>query len=104
MFRFLSLAAFGLFVSTSAMAAEIVITQSDSKFSEKKVTLKAGDSIKFVNEDEVAHNVHSTTDGHEFDTGSMQPGSDFAQTFAAAGKVKIRCAIHPKMKMTVMVE
>lgn len=96
------------FVCLSATAAtaagSMTISQKDNTFSEKKVTIAAGESITFSNEDEVTHNIHSQTEGSEFDSGSMKPGENFTQTFANAGKVKVRCAIHPKMKMTVMVE
>lgn len=88
----------------TANADEVVIYQKDKMFSEKKITLKVGDTIKFVNADSTVHNVHSATRGHEFDLGAQQPGIDMTHTFSAQGKAKVRCAIHPKMKMSVVVE
>jgi plastocyanin len=91
-------------LAPAAFATEIVINQKEKQFSEKSVTLKAGDSIKFVNDDDIAHDVHSATAGYEFDLGSQQPGTAASYTFANPGTVKVRCAIHPKMKLDVVVE
>ena len=91
-------------LAPSVHAEEVVINQNNKRFSEKKVTLKVGDTIRFVNADSTVHNVHSATRGHEFDLGAQQPGNDMTHTFSAQGKANVRCAIHPKMKMSVVVE
>ncbi len=91
-------------LAPSVHANEVVINQNDKMFSEKKVTLKVGDTIKFVNSDSTIHNVHSATRGHEFDLGAQQPETEIVHRFSKRGKAKVRCAIHPKMKMSVIVE
>ena len=96
--------AFALSLAQSAVAAEIVVKQGNKKFEPNKVTLKVGDSIKFVNDDTITHNVHSRSPGHKFDLGGQKPGTSVTHKFTKAGKVKIRCAIHPKMKLTVTVK
>ena len=87
-----------------AQASEVVIDQQNKEFSQKSVTIKVGDSLKFVNKDDIVHEVHSSTDGYDFDLGAQKPGSDTTYTFDKPGKVKVRCAIHPKMKLEVTVE
>lgn len=84
-------------------AAEIVLTQKDKKFDKSEVSIKKGDAIKFVNADSIAHNVHSRSAPDKFDLGAQKPGADLKHTFDKAGKFKVRCAIHPKMKVTVKV-
>lgn len=90
--------------AAGAIAAQTTITQKGKKFSEKSIEVAAGSAIEFVNDDDITHNVYSRSKGNEFDLGAQEPGSNMAYTFANAGKVKVRCAIHPKMKMTVMVK
>jgi plastocyanin len=90
--------------AANAMAAQVVVTQKGRKFSEKKIELNVGGSIKFVNDDDVTHNIHSTTKGHAFDIGAQKPGKTVVHTFGKAGKIKLRCAIHPKMKIKVTVK
>ncbi len=84
-------------------AAEIVLTQKAKKFDQKTVSIKKGDTIKFVNEDSITHNIHSRSPGGKFDLGAQKPGTVSKHTFDKAGKFKVRCAIHPKMKVTVTV-
>ena len=87
-----------------AHATEVVIDQQNKEFSQKSVSIKVGDSMKFVNKDDMVHDVHSTSDGYDFDLGAQKPGSETSYTFDKPGKVKVRCAIHPKMKLEVTVE
>jgi plastocyanin len=94
----------GVFLAPAVFANEVVISQENKTFSEKSISIKSGDSVKFVNKDDIVHDVHSTTDGYDFDLGSQQPGTETSYTFAQPGKVKVRCAIHPKMKLEVTVE
>lgn len=87
-----------------AIADEMTITQQDKKFSESDVTIKAGDSITFVNNDTVTHNIYSRSKGSRFDSGAQAPNDSLTHQFSSPGQVKIRCAIHPRMKLTVNVE
>ena len=93
-----------LFGFTSAFAADHEVIEKAKKFEPKKLSIKAGDTLTFVNTDGYVHNVHSKSEGNEFDIGAQDSGASDSVTLANPGKVKIRCAIHPKMKMTVMVE
>ena len=47
------------------------------------------------------HNVYARTPGHQFDMGARAPGQADTVRFARPGTVEIRCAIHPKMRLTV---
>ena len=87
-----------------AFAEELTITQEGKAFSEKNVTIEVGDRINFVNNDRTTHNIYSRTKGHQFDVGAQRPGTSETHTFLTPGEVKIRCAIHPRMKLTVKVE
>ena len=87
----------------TANAAEHVVTQKAKKFDQKKMTISKGDTIKFVNADSITHNVHSRSAPDKFDLGAQKPGTASSHTFDKAGKFKVRCAIHPKMKVTVKV-
>ena len=60
-------------------------------------------SIKFVNADKMGHNINSKG-ADSFDLGLQKPGADMSRKFAKAGKYKLRCTIHPKMKLKVTVK
>ena len=86
-----------------ALASQQTITQKVKDVSESEVTIKTGDTIVFVNDDNVSHNILSTSPGNEFNLGSQRPGTSTPVTFNREGQVNIMCAIHPLMKMQVKV-
>jgi plastocyanin len=87
----------------TALAAERSIFQKGKLFSENVLSIKKGDTLLFVNDDNVAHNVMSTSPGNEFNLGSQLPGVATPVTFNATGEVDVVCAIHPRMHLTVNV-
>lgn len=88
---------------TAGYAADRSIRQKGKVFSEAEVTIKKGETLVFVNDDNIAHNVLSTSAAHKFNLGLIQPGHSTPVTFKNAGDLNILCAIHPTMKMVVKV-
>ena len=66
-FGTLSAIALAILSAFPLLAADHEITQQDRHFSQTEITIKVGDTISFKNDDEVTHNVFSTTPGMEFD-------------------------------------
>jgi len=89
--------------SVVALAAATSSSQKGRAFSEAAVTIKKGETLVFVNDDNIAHNIMSTTAGNEFNLGSQAPGASSPVTLNSAGEVNVLCAIHPRMKMSVTV-
>ena len=92
---------FGL--SAIAFAAETTINQKGRVFSSETVTAKKGEALIFLNDDNIPHNIMSSTPGNAFNLGLQPPGAMTPVTFNEPGEVKVICAIHPRMKMTVTV-
>lgn len=92
-----TLGAISALASTSHM-----VSQADKAFSTKKMSIVAGDSITFVNEDKVKHNI--VIKKMDVSSGIQAPGEKVDVTFDQNGKFKVRCGIHPKMKVTVVVK
>ena len=83
---------------TEAKAKEIADDRDEiKKYSFSELKIKTGDTIEFVNSDSVKHNVF-LEDTFNF---VQPPGSKDKQQFKKAGSYEVRCAIHPKMKITV---
>jgi plastocyanin len=86
-------------------AAGLTIEQSGQQFSEKSVSVKTGDSVTFANHDDVTHNINVIDDDDDAaDLGLQKPGQSLIYKFDKSGKFKIRCSIHPAMKMSVAVK
>lgn len=83
---------------------EHVVSQKNKAFSVKKLTIKVGDTIKFVNDDNFAHNVFSLSAPKSFDLGSFGNGGSKSVTFDKPGKVEVECAVHPDMRLDVEVQ
>jgi len=86
-------------------AGNLTVDQSGQQFSEKSVSLKPQDTLTFANHDDVTHNVSIVDDDDEaVDLGLQKPGQSLSHLFDKAGRFKVRCSIHPSMKMTVNVK
>src|SRR5437016_5006420 len=105
MIRIISLIFMACFVAAAAVpVGQHTIAQKNKTFSAEEITVKKGDSIVFKNDDDVTHNVFSNSKGNEFNLKAQSPGAEAPITFKTEGVVEIRCAFHPKMKMTVTVK
>ena len=90
-------------LTAMAYAAQHTIGEKGKVFSKSELAIKVGDVVVFENDDNVAHNVMSNTEGNKFNLGLIKPGSATPVTFKTPGDVKIICAIHPSMKLTIKV-
>jgi plastocyanin len=91
-----------LLSSVAASGGEVLVTQKDKTFSATEITVKTTDSVIFRNDDSVAHNVFSKDAA--FNLKIQPPGDKKAVTFDKPGTYQVRCAIHPKMMLTVTVK
>jgi plastocyanin len=87
----------------AARPAPIVVRQQHKLFSRSELTVAAGDSLTFVNDDDVSHNVFSSTSGFRFNLKRQAPGTSVSVPFTSKGVAQIRCAFHPTMTLTVTV-
>ena len=97
-------AMFILPVATATAAEQHTISQKKKRFDPKLLEAKVGDSVVFINDDRYAHNLFSDTPGFEFDVRKQMPGDKHRMALEKRGEFKIRCVIHPRMKMTVNVK
>jgi plastocyanin len=94
----------GAIVAAQA-AATITVVQRGLLLDRSSATVAKGDRIIFTNEDDVIHNIHIFgPDDYEKDLGLQKPGAKLSYIFDKTGLVKVRCNIHPSVKMTVTVK
>ena len=79
------------------------IIQKNIGFAPAEYRGKVGEAITFVNEDPFGHNAYSATAGGVFDIGLQGTGERKPIRFSAAGTFEVRCRIHPKMKMQIVI-
>lgn len=86
--------------STGTEGAQVVI--SNYAYEPAEVTIKAGESVTWTNEDSVRHNAAS--DENAFEGPLLSKGESYTFTFDAPGTYPYHCTPHPYMKATVIVE
>lgn len=91
------------FVAAAAYGAQVSVTEKGKVFSQSEISIKVGDTVLFVNDDDISHNVMSTNSENKFNLGLLPPGNSTPVTFNSPGSIVVLCAIHPTMKMTVNV-
>jgi plastocyanin len=89
--------------AATAWAATLTVEQRDRSFGVAKLEVKVGDTLTFVNNDIYGHNVYSDTKDAEFDIGLQEPGETLDVKFDQAVIAKVRCRIHPRMRLQVTV-
>jgi plastocyanin len=94
----------GLVVAVPA-ATTITIIQRRLALDRASVSLTRGDRLNFSNDDDVIHNIHIFGPGSEesADLGLQKPGKMLSYKFDKAGAYRVRCNIHPSVKMAVTV-
>lgn len=96
-------AALALLAAGPLAAAEHTVSQKGKSFTTQELKIRIGDKVAFRNDDPFVHNVFSLTDPTSFDLGTYGSGASKSQLFDKEGRFEIECAIHPEMKMLVVV-
>ncbi len=81
-----------------------VLGQKDIRFNPHVLPVLVGTTVKFVNDDDVQHNVFTPSPaGDLFNLGTWLKGQSKTFTFAKMGKVEVLCNIHHEMRSFVLV-
>ena len=90
-------------VTASAVRAATVEVKIDNfTFNPQQITVKAGDTVTWINHDDIPHTVTSKT--MAFRSKAMDTDDKFSFTFATPGKFAYFCSLHPHMTGTIVVE
>jgi len=88
--------------ATAALAAEShEVSIANLQFKPASISIKAGDTIVWTNNDDRDHTVIST-DG-TFASDTIRRGESFSFKFDKPGKFTYGCKLHPRMKGVVIV-
>jgi plastocyanin len=82
--------------------ASMAVTIKDYAFTPATLTVPAGTTVTWTNNDPVPHTA-TASDG-SFDSGNLNPGQSFSFTFATPGSFSYVCQYHAGMKGTIVVQ
>ncbi len=86
----------------TGFAAQTDIDQVGQRFSQPSLRLERGDKVRFLNRDDVTHNISIIDrDDNAVDQGLQRPGQVIEAVFDKSGRFVVRCSIHPRMRMAI---
>ncbi|HVW66486.1 MAG TPA: cupredoxin family copper-binding protein [Candidatus Peribacteraceae bacterium] len=86
---------------SSAMTNGSSVTIQNFQFAPQSITIKAGTTVTWTNQDSVSHTVTGDNGGPA--SGGISQGQTYSYTFTTPGTFTYHCTFHPMMKGTVVV-
>src|SRR5579864_3984130 len=83
-------------------AKDTKVTIDNFTFAPQKLTVKAGTTITWVNQDDIPHTVVATS--LAFRSKALDTDDKFTFTFSTPGTYEYFCSLHPHMTGTIVVE
>jgi plastocyanin len=96
------LAPAAIFPTAFVRAAETEVNIDQFTFLPQRITVKAGTTVTWSNEDDVPHTVASSS--KVFKSKALDTGDKFSFTFTTPGTYAYICSVHPYMTGAVVVE
>jgi plastocyanin len=93
------LAALVVFLAASKPAA--TVTMNGSTYTPETITIAEGQSVEFINDDDLPHTVTATD--KSFDSGNLDARHSWTYTFKKAGTFVYGCTYHAWMHGTIKV-
>ena len=98
-----SLTAIALQRVTDASATATTVEIKEYQYTPSTVTIHAGETVTWINHDNVPHVVSSA--GNQFKKSTvLKTGQTFSHTFMATGTYSYFCSIHPRMTGKIIVK
>ena len=94
----------GALLAFGAVAAEEanVVTIDNFSFTAPELTVAVGTTVKWVNHDDIPHNVVASNKA--FRSKPLDTDDSYSFTFASAGSYDYFCGLHPKMQGKIIVQ
>ncbi|HEX2162151.1 MAG TPA: plastocyanin/azurin family copper-binding protein [Thermoleophilaceae bacterium] len=88
-----------------AAAKQVEIEVVDIDYEPKDETVPSGTTVKWTNTGDLPHTVTKQDGpGPDFDSGTMEPGDTYEETFTTPGKIAYHCTIHAGQDGSLTVE
>ena len=91
-----------VFAAAPARSAEMTVMIDNFTFNPPKLTVTAGTTVTWDNEDDIPHTVASSA--RVFRSRALDTGDKYSFTFATPGVYEYFCSLHPHMTGTIVVE
>ncbi|MGW5659864.1 cupredoxin domain-containing protein [Streptomyces sp. NPDC003758] len=80
------------------------VVMSDYAFSPRSLTISAGDTVTWVNQDQAPHDVKTTSGPESIHSPMLNKGATWSHTFTSPGTYGYVCTVHPGMIAQLVVK
>ena len=80
------------------------VVMSGYAFAPRSLTITAGDTVTWTNQDQAPHDVETTSGPASIHSPMLSKGGSWSHTFTAAGTYGYLCTVHPGMTAQLVVE
>lgn len=87
-----------------AATQPVEVAQRNKSFAVTDARIRAGDTLRFTNEDDFPHQIHVTGPDMNLESPLQDAGQAIEIAFPTAGTFAVRCGVHPRMRMSVHVQ
>jgi plastocyanin len=88
--------------AAETQAPETEVKIDNFTFAPQSITVKAGTTVTWTNDDDIPHTVAAKT--KLFKSKALDTGDKFSFTFTTPGAFEYFCSLHPHMTATIVVE
>jgi plastocyanin len=89
-------------LATSAQAMDTQVKIDNFTFAPQRITVKAGTTVTWMNDDDIPHTVASNS--KLFKSKTLDTEDKFSFTFTTPGSYEYFCSLHPHMPGAIVVE
>jgi plastocyanin len=82
---------------------QLSVAIDNFNFTPRELSVSVGDTVTWVNHDDVPHTASSSDDPAAFDSKALDTDDKYSFTFAKPGTYKYYCKVHPHMTGSVVV-
>lgn len=82
---------------------EVHLDQKECRFEPHVMVVPAGSTVKFLNSDNISHNVHTYARKNDSFNQTIAPGASHEQKLEKEDQIEIKCDIHPWMNSWLVV-
>ncbi|MGN6368409.1 MAG: cupredoxin domain-containing protein [Phycisphaerae bacterium] len=90
--------------ATQSAPATHIVTIDNFTFSPQSLTISTGDTVTWINHDDVPHTATSAASPPAFNSKTLDTDEKFSFTFRSPGTFPYFCAVHPHMTATILVK
>ncbi len=84
-------------------SADAQISQKGMRFAPQDISVTAGDTVEFLNDDRTRHHIFSVSGPESFESRLLPPGVSYTVTLGTPGLYQVGCRIHLDMRMSIAV-